>query len=81
VTTGVLCNQPVVLFAQPSTELPHAPQTLALVRLGKPHAEPPVVLATSRAFADVSWEGLDGGALLVYVADRRTWARRLRCLE
>ncbi len=81
VTTGVLCNKPVAIYAQPTTERPHAPQALELVALGDTHAEPPVTLATSRAFADVSLEGLDGGALLVYVADRRTWARRLRCVE
>jgi hypothetical protein len=36
-------------------------------------------LATARGFADVSLYPLPEGALLAYVADRRTWARLIRC--
>ena len=44
-------------------------------------AEPRVagVLARSRAFFEISLSESGQGALLVYVADHRTWARTLHC--
>jgi len=80
VTSGYLCDHPVVLYARPATAEPHATQELHLSSLGPDGLSPSTVIATSRAFADASFAALDGGALVVYVADRRTWARRLRCV-
>jgi hypothetical protein len=80
VATGHLCKEPVVVYARPSSAAPRATQELHLSGIGEAGLGPSVVLATSRAFADASLAGLDDGALVVYVADRRTWARRLRCV-
>jgi hypothetical protein len=80
VTGGHLCGKPVVLYARPATAEPHATQELHLAGLSEGGLGPSLVAATSRAFADASFAGLDDGALVVYVADRRTWARRLRCV-
>lgn len=81
VATGHACGRPVVVFAEPSGTEPHGPKVLHLASMGEEGLSAPFVLATSQGFADVSFTGLDGGALLVYVADHRTWARRLRCIE
>jgi hypothetical protein len=80
VTSGYLCDRPVVLYARPATAEPHATQELHLASVGSEGLSSSTVVATSRAFADTSVAALDDGALVVYVADRRTWARRLRCL-
>jgi hypothetical protein len=80
VTSGYLCDRPVVLYARPATAEPHATQELHLSSIGPDGLSPSTIVATSRAFADASFAGLDGGALVVYVADHRTWARRLRCV-
>lgn len=80
VTSGYLCDRPVVLYARPATDQPHATQELHLASIGADGLSSSTVVATSRAFADASLATLDGGALVVYVADRRTWARRLRCV-
>lgn len=80
VTSGYLCDRPVVLYARPTSAEPHAPQELHLSSIGPDGLGPSIIVASSRAFADASFATLDGGALAVYVADRRTWARRLRCV-
>jgi hypothetical protein len=80
VTSGYLCDRPVVVYARPANAEPHATQELHLASIGTDGLGASTVVATSRAFADASMATLDGGALVVYVADRRTWARRLRCL-
>jgi hypothetical protein len=80
VTTGYLCDRPVVLYARPTTAEPHAPQELHLSSIGSDGLGPSTVIASSRAFADASFASLAAGALVAYVADRRTWARRLRCV-
>lgn len=80
VTSGYLCDRPVVLYARPANAEPHSPQELHLSSVGSDGLGPSTVIASSRAFADASFASLDGGGLVVYVADRRTWARRLRCV-
>lgn len=76
---GRLCGRRVLLRAQPSRSLPGSPQLLLLSEEGKP--EPALaVLARSKAFFNASITEVPGGALLTYVADRRTWARTLRCI-
>ena len=74
-----LCGRPVVALARPSSPVPHAPQELVLVDLERATASQPALVARSRAFFDISLVALDGGALLAYVADHRTWARSIRC--
>ena len=78
--TGHLCGTPVALYARPATAEPKATQELHLSPLGDDGLAASTVVAASRSFADASFAGLDDGALVVYVADRRTWARRLRCV-
>jgi len=78
-TTGRICGQPVVLYARPSAATPHAPQELHLAPVIESALGTTTLIGTSRAFSDVSLAVIDGGALIVYVADHRTWARRLRC--
>lgn len=80
VTSGYLCDRPVVIYARPANAEPHATQELHLASIGEEGLGASTIVASSRAFADASLASLDGGALVVYVADRRTWARRLRCL-
>ncbi len=79
VATGHLCGEPVVIYARPATDVPHAPQELHVSPVRESGLGPGTLVATSQAFADVSYSSLDGGGLFVYVADRRTWARRFRC--
>jgi hypothetical protein len=74
-----ICGRSVVALARPSSPVPHAPQELVLLELARSAGSPPALVARSRAFFDISLVALDGGALLGYVADHRTWARTIRC--
>lgn len=76
-----VCGRAVVALARPSSPVPHAPQELVLLDLDRAQASQPVLLARSRAFFDISLVALEGGALLGYVADHRTWARTIRCVR
>ena len=74
-----VCGEPVVIFAQPSEARPHAPQELHLA-MNRPEAlGASQVVARARAFSDVSIAALEAGALISYVADRRTWGLTVRC--
>ena len=77
--TGHACGKSVVLYARPSAATPHAPQELHLAAMTDAGLGPSTLIGSSRGFWDVSLAPLDAGALIVYVADHRTWARRLRC--
>jgi hypothetical protein len=77
--TANVCGEPVVVFAQPSEQRPHAPQELHLATNAPDALGTSQVVARARAFGDVSIAALDGGALISYVADRRTWALSARC--
>lgn len=79
IASASFCGKTMVVFARPSTAEPDAPQELVLSELLDEGLELREVLARSRAFADASLAALDGGALLSYTADYRTWARTLRC--
>ncbi len=74
-----VCGRPLLLYARPSSEQPHAPQELCAAPIEADVFGPAQVLARARAFSDVSIAALPGGALVSYVADRRTWAMTLRC--
>ena len=74
-----VCGESVVIFAQPSEARPHAPQELHLA-MNRPEAlGTSQVVARARAFSDVSIAALEAGALISYVADRRTWGLTVRC--
>jgi hypothetical protein len=67
----------MLIRAEPETAEPHAPQVLRLSPVDD--LSKSRVLARSRSFFDVSLSEMAGGGLLAYVADRRTWARTIRC--
>lgn len=84
VATADICGGPVVLFARPSEQRPHSPQELHIARLLGGKLEASDVVARSRAFNNISLApirvGRSGaGALLVWTADWRTWARPIFC--
>lgn len=79
VATTQACKRPLVIFVRPSTAVPHALQELRLGFITAGSVGESFVLARSRGFANVSIAGSPRGALVVYTADRRTWARALRC--
>jgi hypothetical protein len=76
---SVVCGRPLIAFAQPISAHPDAPQQLCLLGLDAREDEELAVVGSSRAFFDVSLSAIPGGALLAYGADRRTWARTIRC--
>lgn len=77
--TGVVCEKPAILYTRPSEAAPRSPKELHLASLEATGLGASILVASARVFSDVSLAAVDGGALIVYVADRRTWARTLRC--
>jgi hypothetical protein len=75
----VLCGAPVVAYVRPADARPTANQELVLSELTLDETARSEPLATARGFADVSLFPIPEGAMLAYVADRRTWARLIRC--
>jgi hypothetical protein len=74
-----LCGATVGVYVRPATATPGSDQELVLSELTLDEVAESEVLATARGFADVSLYPLPEGAVLSYVADRRTWARLIRC--
>jgi len=74
-----LCGRDVIALARPSSAVPAAPQELALIDLSRKPPEVAAIVARSKAFFEISLASAGRGALLVYVADHRTWARTLHC--
>jgi hypothetical protein len=73
-----LCGRSLVAVARPSSPVPDAPQELVLLELDR-RDPAPIVLARSSSFFSISLVAVGRGALLVYVAEQRTWGRTLRC--
>lgn len=76
---GSLCGERVVVYARPSDSAPGSPQELHLSRLGPTGLSASQTVAYAVTFANVSLAPIDGGALVVYTADGRTWALTVRC--
>jgi hypothetical protein len=76
---AVVCGAPIAIYVRPVDARPSATQELALSELTVAEAASSEVVASARGFADVSLYGIPEGAVLSYVADRRTWARLIRC--
>lgn len=74
-----LCGRDVIALGRPSSAIPSALQELALVDLSGKQPEVVAIVARSKAFFEISLASAGRGALLVYVADHRTWARTLHC--
>ncbi|MBN1606888.1 MAG: hypothetical protein JW940_09665 [Polyangiaceae bacterium] len=79
VAAATVCDRDIVVYARPATPVPHAPQELHWATLDERGLGPSTAVASASAFSDVSVSPVAEGALLVYVADHRTWARTLRC--
>jgi hypothetical protein len=75
----VVCGMLTLVFARPSDPSPHAPQQLVLAEMTEGRLSSELVLSRSKVFFDTSIAAVEGGALVSYVADRRTWARAVRC--
>jgi len=76
---ATLCGAPTVIYVRPADARPTANQELVLSTLTLDETASSEPLATARGFADVSLYPIPEGAMLAYVADRRTWARLIRC--
>lgn len=76
---AIICGAAISAYVRPADARPTANQELALSELTVSEAASSEVVATARGFADVSLYAIPEGALLAYVADRRTWARLIRC--
>jgi hypothetical protein len=76
---AVVCGSAISIYVRPADARPTANQELALSELTVAETASSEVLATARGFADVSLYAIAEGAVLAYVADRRTWARLIRC--
>jgi hypothetical protein len=74
-----ICGRQAVVYARPSTAAPFAPQELILAELGPDGLSGGDVVVRAKAFADASLASVEGGGLLAYTADRRTWAASIRC--
>jgi hypothetical protein len=75
------CGRDIVVYARPYDKTPHGTQELHLTVLDTDGLGPSTTVASSRAFSDVSVAPLDGGFLLTYGADHRTWSRTVRCVR
>lgn len=76
---ATLCGSPTALYVRPADARPEANQELVISTLSLAETASSELLATARGFADVSLYALPEGAIVAYVADRRTWARLIRC--
>lgn len=76
---ATLCGASVAIYVRPIDARPEAHQELMLSELTLDETASSEQLATARGFADVSAYPLPEGLLLAYVADRRSWARLIRC--
>ncbi|HEY6077653.1 MAG TPA: hypothetical protein VIW29_02555 [Polyangiaceae bacterium] len=76
---ATVCGAPVAVYVRPIDARPDAHQELVVSELTAAEIASSEPLATARGFADVSLYPLPEGAILAYVADRRTWSRLIRC--
>lgn len=79
VAGALLCGEPVALYVRPETAAPDANQELVISSLSLAESASSERLASARGFADVSIYPVAEGGVVAYVADRRTWARLIRC--
>lgn len=78
VTSGELCGRTVIARVKPQSAQGATPQELELLSADD-DTSPPLIVAYAQRFFDISLATVAGGALLVTVADERTWATTLRC--
>jgi hypothetical protein len=76
---AVVCGVPLAIYVRPIDAKPSSDQELVVSELTLAEKASSERLATARGFADVSIYPLGESAVVAYVADRRTWARLIRC--
>ena len=76
-----LCQEPLLLYAQPETAHPDSRQELVLRSLADPSGKRTQTVARARAFYFVSIAEVAGGALAVWVTDAGMWASTVRCTK
>jgi hypothetical protein len=79
VASGELCGSTVLARVKPQSRQGATPQELELLVADPESSTPPLIVAYAQRFFDISLATVPGGALLVTVADERTWATTLRC--
>jgi hypothetical protein len=79
VASAELCGLTVLARVKPQSSQGATPQELELLDADPNSATPPLIVAYAQRFFDISLASAVGGALLVTVADERTWATTLRC--
>lgn len=84
-SAAVVCGHPLVAYARPVGATPHAPNEIVVAAADGAEPGSELVVAQARVTNDVTLAavpraaGGHGGALVTWVADRRTWAATLRC--
>jgi hypothetical protein len=79
VTAGRVCGKPSVVYVRPTAAAPHSPQELHLAPVEESGIGTSRPLSHARVFSDVTLASAGEATLVVYVADRRTWALILPC--
>jgi hypothetical protein len=69
----------MAIYVRPAESRPRSPQQLVISELTLAESAQSEVVASARGFSDVSVHARPDGAMLAYVADRRTWGRLIRC--
>jgi hypothetical protein len=78
IATAQLCGRTVIARVKPQSAAGATPQELELLGADGDDV-PPLIVGYAQRFFDISLATIAGGALLVTVADERTWATTLRC--
>lgn len=79
VAAGIVCGEPVVLYAQPETSKPGSHQELVLRSIADESGARWAEVTSARAFFEVSITGVEGGGLLAWSTSRGTEATTVRC--
>lgn len=79
VAAETFCGAAQLVYARPSSPKPRSPQELRVTLYDRKEESVGDVLATSRAFNDVSIAARPRGAIVSWTADHRTWAIALGC--
>jgi hypothetical protein len=79
VAAGIVCGEPVVLYAQPETSKPGSDQELVLRSIADESGVRWAKVAHARAFFEVSITGVEGGGVLAWSTNKGTEATTVRC--
>jgi hypothetical protein len=79
VAAGIVCGEPLVLYAEPENSAPESSQELVLRSVADESGQRWAKVARARAFFDVSLTGVEGGGLLAWATNAGTEATTVRC--